>query len=149
MDLTQDVPRSPYAMLGGMVFLPRAIDKARADVAGTLGEYRSREGRTKWLLDFLEISVDDFHDALTARPTDNEVWEWIESKMRPRTPAEIAEYNDWMWSRTPDNDSWTWEAFWEFMEACGHGHRKDIERHFDRLDLDEGRDVPAGGQRWK
>jgi hypothetical protein len=34
MDLTQTVPRSPYETLGGIVFLPRAIDKMRAHLAG-------------------------------------------------------------------------------------------------------------------
>ncbi|MDP6509516.1 MAG: DUF5069 domain-containing protein [Chloroflexota bacterium] len=149
MDLTTDVPRSPYAMLGGINFLPRAIDKARADVAGTLGEYRSREGRTIWLLEFLEIGVNEFHDAVATRPTDEAMWEWIAAQMRPRTPEEIADYNEWMWSRTPDNDRWTWEAFRGFMEEIGQGHRQDIVRHFDRLDLDEGREVPEGGRSWK
>ncbi len=149
MDLTKEGPRSPYAKLGGLNFLPRAIDKARADIAGTLGQYRSRDGRTTWLLDFLEIGVNEFHDALTTRPTDESMWQWIAAEMRTRTAAEIAEYNEWMWSRTPDNDVWTWEAFRGFMEEIGQAHRQDIVRHFDRLDLDEGREVPEGGRLWK
>ncbi len=149
MDLTKEVPRSPYAKLGGLNFLPRAIDKARADIAGTLGQYRSRDGRTTWLLEFLEIGVNEFHDALTTRPTDESMWQWIAAEMRTRTAAEIAEYNEWMWSRTPDNDVWTWEAFRGFMEEIGQAHRQDIVRHFDRLDLDEGREVPEGGRLWK
>ena len=36
MNLTRDVPRSPYEKLGGIVFLPRSIDTGRADLAGTL-----------------------------------------------------------------------------------------------------------------
>ena len=149
MDLTKEVPRSPYAKLGGLNFLPRAIDKARADIAGTLGQYRSRDGRTTWLLEFLEIGVNEFHDALATRPTDESMWQWIAAEMRTRTAAEIAEYNEWMWSRTPDNDAWTWEAFRGFMEEIGQAHRQDIVRHFDRLDLDEGREVPEGGRLWK
>ena len=77
------------------------------------------------------------------------MWEWIAAQMRPRTPEEIADYNEWMWSRTPDNDRWTWEAFRGFMEEIGQGHRQDIVCHFDRLDLDEGREVPEGGRSWK
>ena len=36
MNLTRDVPRSPYEKLGGIVFLPRSIDTGRADLAETL-----------------------------------------------------------------------------------------------------------------
>ena len=56
MDLTRDVPRSPYASLGGIVFLPRAIDKARADAAGTLGEYMSRHG-FRWICSSFSAST--------------------------------------------------------------------------------------------
>ena len=38
-DLTQCPPRSPRARLGGFAHLPRLIDKARATVAGTNGDY--------------------------------------------------------------------------------------------------------------
>ena len=64
MDLTRDLPRSPYASLGGIVFLPRAIDKARAEAAGALGEYVSRRGFSTDLLDFLGLDVDGFHAAV-------------------------------------------------------------------------------------
>src|SRR4029434_4797383 len=38
-DLTQRPPRSPRSRLGGYSVLPRALDKARATLAGTHGEY--------------------------------------------------------------------------------------------------------------
>ena len=39
LDLTQRPPRSPRVRLGGYVLLPRIIDKARASLAGKLGDY--------------------------------------------------------------------------------------------------------------
>lgn len=39
LDLTRDVPRSPFAELDGYAWLPRMIDKVRALYAGTLGDY--------------------------------------------------------------------------------------------------------------
>ncbi len=39
MDLTKDYPRSPREQLDGIMILPRAIDKARAQLEGKLGEY--------------------------------------------------------------------------------------------------------------
>jgi hypothetical protein len=38
-DLSQHPPRSPRARLGGYVHLPRLLDKARAHLAGRMGEY--------------------------------------------------------------------------------------------------------------
>ena len=39
-DLTQRPPRSPRVRLGGYTILPRLLDKARAVIAGTAGEYK-------------------------------------------------------------------------------------------------------------
>ena len=38
-DLTQRPPRSPRCRLGGYVILPRLLDKGRATIAGTNGEF--------------------------------------------------------------------------------------------------------------
>ena len=160
MYLTKEVPRSPFEAMGGMVFLARAIDKGRSDLAGRLGEdtsrrfspthaYVSRRGRSAWLFEFLGITADDFIEALRTRPTDDEVWEWVSSRMKPRTTKEIEEFDDMMCSRSPDDGDWTWKSFRSFLEECGHGHRADIKRNFDRLDLDEGREVPLGGRWWR
>ncbi len=146
MDLTRDVPRSPYASLGGIVFLPRAIDKARADAAGALGEYLSRHGFSVDLFEFLGIDVDAFHNAVAANTTDADVLAWVQANMAERSPDEIAAWNEMMMTRKPPSPEW--EAWYrEFLENIGQGHRTDLSRHFDRLDLDEGRDVPLGGRR--
>ncbi|MBM4438166.1 MAG: DUF5069 domain-containing protein [Actinobacteria bacterium] len=147
MDLTKDVPRSPYEMLGGIVFVPRAIDKGRADLAGTAGAYVSRTGRSGRLFDFLGIPADAFIEALRTRPTDADMWAWIAARMTPRTAAEIEAFNRKMIEASPDNGDWDWPRFRAFLDGIGQGHRTDITRHFDRLDLDEGRQVPVGGRR--
>jgi hypothetical protein len=148
MDLTKDVPRSPYEKLGGINFLPRSIDKGRAEIAGTLGEYVWRIGRSERMLEFLGIGPEDFINALRTRPTDDEVWSWVQDHMLPRTPAEIADHNEAQATAEPnkDGDTWDWPRFREFLEEIGQSHRTDIRRHFDRLDLDEGREVPHGGR---
>jgi hypothetical protein len=38
-DLTKRPPRSPRQRLGGYALLPRMLDKGRAEIAGTRGEY--------------------------------------------------------------------------------------------------------------
>lgn len=39
-NLTQHPPRSPRVRLGGYAILPRVLDKARASLASTLGDYK-------------------------------------------------------------------------------------------------------------
>ena len=67
MDLVNGVPRSPYESMHGIVFLPRAIDKVRAEIAGQLGDYISRTFFSGMLLEFLGIEPQDFVDAVAAR----------------------------------------------------------------------------------
>ena len=147
MDLTRSAPRSPYDKLGGIVFLPRAIDKGRAELAGTLGDYISRGGRSGRVFDFLDVAEDAFMEALKTCATDAAVWGWVSARMTARSAEEIKEFNDWMCSASPDNGDRTWEWFQAQLEESGNGHRSDIKRHFDRLDVDDGRDVPMGGRR--
>ena len=145
MDLENGVPRSPYESLGGIVFLPRAIDKIHADIAGTLGEYYSRTGFSETLFEFLGIDPDRLIEALRTRPTDAEVQIWIEANMPPRTQDEIRAWNHMMMTRTPDTPE-SKARYKKMLEDLGQSHRTDLTRQFDRLDLDEGRDVPIGGR---
>ena len=145
MDLVNGVPRSPYESMQGIVFLPRAIDKVRAEIAGQLGDYISRTFFSGMLLEFLGIEPQDFVDAVAARASDEEVWAWVKARMRPRSATEIMAFNREMMIRTPDDDA-ARERFWQFMADIGQSHRTDVSRQFDRLDLDEGRDVPLGGR---
>ena len=145
MDLVNGVPRCPYESMHGIVFLPRAIDKARAEIAGTLGNYNSRTDFSGMLLEFLGIEPQDFVDAVAARESDEEVWAWVKARMRPRSATEIMAFNRMLMTRTPYDEA-TREHFSQFMADIGQSHRTDVTRQFDRLDLDEGRDVPLGGR---
>ena len=145
MDLVNGMPRSPYESLQGIVFLPRAIDKVRAEIAGTLGDYLSRTGFSGMLLEFLGIEPADFVDAVATRSSDDEVWAWVKARMTPRSAAEIMAFNRRMMTIRPRDDA-ARERYWQFMADIGQSHRTDLIRQFDRLDLDEGRDVPLGGR---
>ena len=93
------------------------------------------------LLEFLGIEPQDFVDAVAARDSDEEVWAWIKARMRPRSATEIMAFNRRMMTITPQDDT-TRERYWQFMADIGQSHRTDLTRQFDRLDLDEDRDVP-------
>ena len=146
MDLTKDVPRSPYESLAGIVFLPRAIDKARAEIVGTLGEYVALTGQSERVFELLDVTTDEFVEAVRARPTDAEMAVWAAERLTSKSVEDLAAWNSWMMSRAPVNAE-QWARHRRYLEAMGKADRLDIYRGFDRLDLDEGRDVPIGGRR--
>ncbi|MDP6775450.1 MAG: DUF5069 domain-containing protein [Candidatus Latescibacteria bacterium] len=96
VDLTRHAPRSPYdRSAGGICELARMIDKGRAFLGGTLGDYwyGDDSGLDRKCLEFLGISVNDFAEALKKCATDDEVLAWLESKGK-KTEAEISAFND-------------------------------------------------------
>ncbi len=145
MDLVNGTPRSPYESLHGIVMLPRAIDKVRAEHAGTLGDYLSRRGFSADLFEFLGVAAADFAAAAAAAPDDEAVWAWIESQTAPKSPQAVMTFNRWMMTRAPQDEA-AWTRYRGFLAAIGQAHRTDLVRQFDRLDLDEGREVPLGGR---
>jgi hypothetical protein len=146
MDLTQTVPRSPYERLGGIVFLPRAIDKMRAHLAGTKGEYNSHFGTSERLLRVLfGLTADAFERIVREHPTDEGVLDTLLQRVR-LSPQDIEDWNAIAIFGGPLTEE-DWTLHWQRLEASGHGHRREIVTQFDRLDLDEGREVPLGGRR--
>ena len=93
-DLTKQAPRSPREQLDGMMLLPRAIDKARAHLAGTLGDYVYCDCKLNHMLfETIGTTEDDFLEAVRTSPADEDVATWIHERVRP-DPAKVAEMND-------------------------------------------------------
>ena len=145
MDLTKGAPRSPYDRLGNISFLPRAIDKMRAHIAGTLGEYQSHRGYSTQLFDLFGVTAEEFEEIVKSNEDDEQVLKVLLER-RPLTPQEIEEWNQRSETRTPTDDA-SWERHWKMLADAGYGDRKDVRTMYDRLDLDDGREVPQGGRR--
>jgi len=141
MDLTKGPPRSPYEKLGGIVFLPRSIDKVRAHIAGTAGEYKAMTGYSEQLFDFLDLSPQKFQTIVRSNLDDASVLAAIQ-QYSPRITSAITAFNQRATNYPSPEDEAGWERHWELLEAAGQGHRNDIKMMFDRLDLDDGREVP-------
>lgn len=93
-DLAKRAPRSPFEDLDGIKLLPRAIDKARAHLAGTLGEYIYCGCKLNaQLFETLGVTEDDFLEAVRTSPTDEDVVNWVHERVRP-DPARVAEMNN-------------------------------------------------------
>jgi len=99
-DLTKEFPRSPREKLAGYVIVCRTLDKARAVVAGTNGEYHYDCPLDNVFFDFTGISADQFKDFIATGVDDAAVAKWIEEKAKPRPRIEIIKWNnEWRYKR--------------------------------------------------
>lgn len=138
MDLTQRPPRSPRLSLGGYVTLPRLLDKGRAALAGTLGEYRYDErGTNRHFFAFTGLTAEQLKEQLATGKGDWEILEWAQANSpTPRQPWEITAWSEYLSHRTPDSDAETLAEFAAKM-ASFSTTREDIRTWFDLLDLDD------------
>ena len=93
-DLTKEFPRSPRELLAGYVIAARAVDKCRAVLAGTAGEYHSGCPVDAMFLDFAGIPYENFREFVAAGATDAEIAEWIQKTAKPRPRLEIIRWNN-------------------------------------------------------
>ena len=106
MDLTRQPPRRPSNLgIAGIVGVARMTDKARAHNAETLGDYIYGEssGLDQRVLTFLEISADDFAEAVDEHD-DSALGHWV-LETSGKTAAEIAEFNDAALTQLPDTEA--------------------------------------------
>jgi hypothetical protein len=76
-DLTVRPPRSPRCRLGGYALLPRMLDKGRAEIAGTNGEYYYNCPIDQHILNYLGLDPTALREQLAAGKGDGEILEWI------------------------------------------------------------------------
>ena len=137
MNLTQRPPRSLRILLGGYALLPRLLDKCRAEIAGTSGEYHYNCPLDQHFFKFTGVD----HEALKAEVAkglgDGELLEWITANaLHQRTPWEIRQWSDYQQNRTPDSDGETRGFFSEMLNNLSTT-REDITTWADLLDLDD------------
>ncbi len=86
-------PRSPRTTLGGYVLAARAVDKCRAVLAGTEGEYHSNCPLDQIWLKFAEINYDHFRAFVATGATDEEIDAWIRTNSK-KSRTEIIAWNN-------------------------------------------------------
>jgi len=135
-DLTQRAPRSPRVRLGGYAILPRMLDKGRALLAGTNGEYNYACPADQRFLQFAGIDHKALKKQLAAGKNDTEILAWIREKAKNQhTEAEIQAWSAYQDQRTPaDTES---REFFQGIHAKIAPKRDDIITWFDLLDLDD------------
>lgn len=93
-DLSTEFPRSPREKLGPYVVGARTLDKCRACLANTLGEYHFDCPLDQLFFEFTGISSDDFKDQAATGASDEEMAEWVEEHSKKTDKLEIVKWNN-------------------------------------------------------
>ena len=134
-DLSKQAPHSPRARLGGFAIATRAVDKCRASVAGTLGDYHYDCPLDNLLFDFKGITSEQFKTAVQASTHYEEVGTWLQANGTARTPADIKTWSDQMEASSPIKDP---EKRSRFIENCSAlGLNPQMNTTFDWLEADD------------
>ena len=140
MDLTKEFPRSPRATLGGYVVAARTLDKCRAVIAGTNGEYHYDCPLDQNFFDFTGIDSDDFKEFVATGADDEGVANWIKENAVEHTNEEIVQWNNDLRYRRISEMPIELQVFLEgyipeFIEPKG----KIVYYWFDVYDIEEDR----------
>ncbi|MGF1448029.1 MAG: DUF5069 domain-containing protein [Opitutales bacterium] len=77
-DLSKEPPRSPHAQIGGYVLVGRILDKCRAVLAGTAGEYHFACPLDQVFFDFAGIDPEGFKTFVATGADDEKVGAWVQ-----------------------------------------------------------------------
>lgn len=137
-------PRSGRDTLGGVVYLARAIDKVRADLAGTVGEYIAACPQSRKVYDFFGVTPEQFRGAVGDNPKDESVLLWLqEHGQRQPSKEDVQRFNETMLADGPSAENARAVGYLkQTLEEAGQAHRTDVRTYVDMQDLEEGRPVP-------
>jgi hypothetical protein len=93
LDLRKHAPRGPRETLLGFYFLPRTIDKLRAELpGGNLGAYLNHErGFSAYVVRRLGLDMNEFRDAVAAAADEAEVVDWLAARIDSATAPPLNE----------------------------------------------------------
>ena len=134
-DLSKQAPHSPRERLAGFAIASRAVDKCRASLAGTLGEYHYDCPLDKTLFEFKGITSEQFKTAVQAATDYEEVGAWLQANGTAKTPVEIKAWSDEMecasLMKNPEKRAY-------FIQSCSElGLNPQMNTTFDWLEADD------------
>lgn len=138
-DLTKDFPRSPRAKLGGYVLAARCIDKCRAVLNGTAGEYHYACPLDQRWLEFAGLDAEALKEVVATGATDEEVAQWVAQNAKQTTRTEVIVWNNQQRDlRLSDLPPQLQEFMEDYVAKYVPRHRV-VYHWFDVFDLEEHR----------
>jgi hypothetical protein len=134
-DLTKEAPHSPRKRIAGFAIASRAVDKCRASVAGTLGEYQYDCRLDQMLFDFKGITGAQFKTAVQGCNDYEQVGAWLQANGTTKTALEIKAWSDEMEASSLMKDP---EKRSYFIQNCSQlGLNPQMNSTFDWLEADD------------
>lgn len=139
-DLSRTAPRSPRQRLGGYAIMARMIDKGRATIAGTAGEYHFNCPVDNMLFSFKGVNGDEVRQVLASDASDQAILDWFNHHGTPKTEAEITRWSDEVERSSLYNDP---EKRGWFSDECKRlGLEPARATLFDYLETDDRQSFP-------
>jgi hypothetical protein len=134
-NLTKEPPRSPRNRLGNYALLARMIDKGRADIQGTAGEYHYACPLDQMLLEFKGVKADEVRKLLASGATDEQVVAWLNTNGTAKTAEEISTWSAGIEGYRPyDNPE---KKDWFVGECSKLGIKPEASTLVDYLETDD------------
>lgn len=126
-------------MLAGYIIAGRALDKCRAVIAGTAGEYHFNCPLDQMFFNFAGISADDFRAFVATGATDEAVAGWIKENATEHTPEGLVAWNNDLRYKRISEMPIELQIFLEGYIPEFIPADKVIYHWFDVYDIEEGR----------
>ncbi|MFM2198831.1 MAG: hypothetical protein RLZZ505_2263 [Verrucomicrobiota bacterium] len=139
-DLTSEFPRSPRdTSIAGYVIAARCLDKCRAVIAETAGEYHSGCPLDQVWLDFTGIKYRAFRKFVATGADDQAVSDWVASKAKQKKRSEVIAWNNRMRDKSISKMPIKLQVFLEDYIPQNLPKEKHVRVWFDVYDIEEKR----------
>lgn len=140
LDLTKEFPRSPRDIsIAGYVVAARCLDKCRAVLNGTAGEYHAGCPLDEVWLDFVGIKFKAFQKFVSSGADDAAVSDWVVKKAKQKKRGEVISWNNKMRDKQISKMSPKLQAFLEDYIPENLPENKPPYVWFDVYDIEEKR----------
>lgn len=138
-DLRCEPPRSPRETLAGYLIAARTLDKCRATLNGTAGDYNFGQFMDNLFFDFAGIDAEAFKTFVATGVSDEEVAEWIQANAVQKERIEIVKWNNMLRNALIKDMPERFQLFMEDYIVQYVPKHRPVYHVFDVFDLEEGR----------
>jgi hypothetical protein len=140
-NLSTGFPRSPRDLLAGYIIGARTLDKCRAFLNNSIGEYHFNCPLDNMFFEFTGISAEEFEKFVATGATDEEVDSWVAKHAKPRERIEIIKWNnDLRYKRISEMPDGIQEYMEDYIpQFIPANQRHHIDYFFDVYDAEEKR----------
>ncbi len=135
-NLLTGFPRSPNEQMGGYVLLARIIDKCRAVIAGTNGEYNYNCPLDRRFFEQFQVDSDQLKAQVATGLNDEDLLAWVKANSLDCSQEEVLAWSYKERWRRPSEDMM---HYFEIMRLELAPDNYNIETWFQLLDADENR----------